>query len=245
MVCCMRVMTGSYRTVDLGHGLGYLHRITETAVQSLVRTLPDMSLPIERDWELIFKRWRSTTSDQGLVEYGESLGVTTESLGRLGAVYAGERRAWAFPMHDADRRIVGVRFRSADAKKWSLTGSKAGLFVPENLSDGPLMLCEGPTDTAAMLTLGFEAVGRPSCSGGAGMIQEILSRARRDVVIVADADGPGRMGAGKLAEMIVGLCKTLKLITAAPYKDVRQWVNDFGTATQVKIRVENASYVSQ
>jgi 5S rRNA maturation endonuclease (ribonuclease M5) len=149
-----------------------------------------------------------------------SLGVSGESLHRLGAVWSKRHDAWAFPMSDGER-IVGIRLRNAAGKKWAVTGSKQGLFIPADLSGtGPLLICEGPTDTAALLTLGFDAIGRPSCRGGENQIARLL-KPYPEIVIVADRDGPGLDGAKLLAER---LWKPCKIIAPPRHKDARAWV---------------------
>ena len=90
--------------------------------------------------------------------------------------------------------VLGVRLRLPGGEK-DLT-SRAGMmgfFIPEGIDAGKLLLvCEGPTDTAAILDLGFSAVGRPSCTGGVKLLVELLRTAKPSgVVIVADADAPG------------------------------------------------------
>jgi hypothetical protein len=45
---------------------------------------------------------------------------------------------------------------------------------------------------------------------------------RRDVVIVADNDGPGQVGAKALQDRIVGLCASVRVWTP-PAKDLREW----------------------
>jgi len=62
-------------------------------------------------------------------------------------------------------KIIGIRRRLPNGRKISLTSSKTGLFIPADLSpEGLLLICEGPTDTAAALDLGFAAIGRPNCN---------------------------------------------------------------------------------
>ena len=116
--------------------------------------------------------------------------------------------------------------RGIDGDKWAVKGSKQGLFIPTGLDDSKaLFICEGPTDTAAMLDMGFNAIGRPSCLGGRDLIIELLSsRANKDVVIMSDQDDAGEDGARRLAQSLHKL--TTKLVICPPppgYKDVRAW----------------------
>jgi len=123
--------------------------------------------------------------------------------------------------------VIGIRFRSDAGKKWSARGGREGLFAPISLrGDGTLFLCEGPTDCAALLGLGLEAVGRPSCAGGVALLSDVVrSRLPERVVIVADRDEAGRRGAACLAEALVPYARDIRLIEPPEgIKDVRVWV---------------------
>ena len=59
-------------------------------------------------------------------------------------------------------------------------GGREGLFIPRDLDPAAgLWVVEGPTDCAALLGLGIEAVGRPSCSGGMRHLAGLARRLRR------------------------------------------------------------------
>ena len=163
-----------------------------------------------------------------LAEFANSLGLSTNSLTRLAVGWSSDSKAWAFPMR-REQQIVGIRLRSQTGHKWSVTGGREGLFIPHGLTFSEMLLiAEGPTDTAALLDMGFEAVGRPSCSGGVGLLVD-LGRSRRvkDVVIVADVDphGAGQRGAESLAIALVPYCPSIRVIEPpGGIKDVRDWM---------------------
>lgn len=152
------------------------------------------------------------------------LGVREESHRRLRAGWSG--RAWSFPMSDAAGAVRGIRLRYPDGTKLSAKGGREGLFIPSQLAnDGTLLIAEGPTDTAALLELGFDAVDRPSCSGGVRLIVDLV-RARRpeSIVIAADPDEPGRRGARLLAQVLVVYCRDVRTIMPPEnLKDMREW----------------------
>ncbi len=108
---------------------------------------------------------------------------------------------------------------------------------------GMLFVCEGPTDTAAMLDLGFSAVG-----GRVAVALQVMrkrmsnSTVRSVVVIVADNDEPGVNGANRLAEDLRSVCKSLKVISPpARYKDVRSWKLAGATRERVISIVQRAA----
>ena len=87
------------------------------------------------------------------------------------------------------------------------------------------MICEGASDAAAGCDLGLACVGRFSCSHGAGLLFELVRGQRPgQVVLIADADEPGRRGAEQLAAVLLPYVPVLKVITPpAPYRDLRAW----------------------
>jgi hypothetical protein len=168
------------------------------------------------------------------------LGVTVGSLNQLGIGRTG--RSWSFPMAGKSDRVCGIRLRGDDGSKYAVRGSKQGLFVPTGLAwTGPLLLPEGPTDTAAALDLGFDAIGRPSCSGGVGLVVGLVKRmAPTAVVVVADTDEPGQRGAAALARSLAPYCRDVRVVTP-PVKDMREWVRAGANAAHVHEAIASAS----
>jgi hypothetical protein len=98
------------------------------------------------------------------------LGVGLHSLQRLGI--GRHRYAWAFPMSSPRGEIVGIRLRPDSGGKICVNGSRLGLFMPQGpLTSDEVMICEGESDAAAMLSLGFYAIGRPGLRQWDGLPQ--------------------------------------------------------------------------
>ncbi len=55
----------------------------------------------------------------------------------------------------------------------------------------------------------------------------------REVVILADADGPGRAGAERLAKAIFRTSRSVKIIEPLSGKDMREWDTDVDTLKSV------------
>lgn len=167
-----------------------------------------------------------------LDRFARSLGVTIASLRRLGIGWTG--RCWAFPMVGSDAAICGIRIRKPSGGKFSEKGGHEGIFVPQVLTGvDPLVVCEGPTDTAALLDLGFDAIGRPSCRGGVRLIADFVRRGDwKRHVIFADADGPGLDGALALARVLAPLSHDVRVVVP-PAKDARAWKNAGATRENV------------
>lgn len=183
----------------------------------------------------------------------QELGVSVRALERLQIGWNG--KGYTFPMRNGRERVIGIRIRACKGK-WSVPGSRNGLFWPEGVysgSDYPLMICEGATDCAALLYLGYDAIGRPSCMGGVDHVVEFLKGKRRDVVIMSDKDQPkqrpdgstwrpGQEGAARLAVEIRPLVKTLKIVKPPFHKDVRDWLRAGATRAVVEAVITNTKF---
>jgi len=219
---CMRVVSENPHTLRDG-STGYIHRFSAGAVAPR---------PVEKRIEPAINvggtlaNW-SMRGRGSLVDYGKELGVSPQSLRALHAtpcpVYF---RTWAFPMRDGYNNLIGIRLRNQSGRKWAIEGSHNGIFLPQCEPQETALVCEGPTDTAAALSMGFFAIGRPSCTGGGPMVITAVKRLRvQRVAIVADNDGPGLTGALSFAKFI----PVPSAIVVLPCKDVRQFINNGGT----------------
>jgi phage/plasmid primase-like uncharacterized protein len=169
-----------------------------------------------------------------------SLGLSIESLVALGIGWANQFGAWSFPMYDENNVVRGIRLRRPNGCKFAVKGSKEGLFIPqilEALIGQDLFVCEGVTDAAAMLDLGFQhVVGRASCNAG---VRQLIAFAKKrmpgQLIIVADSDPPGREGANRLASILVAYVPVVKII-APPLglKDAREWLCSGATRDDVE-----------
>lgn len=234
---CMRVESGK----PTRNG-GWLHRLTEARIQhpSRVRRA-SVSCHAPPDFGQLAEQLRQAVCAAGLARLAASLGVSVDSLRRLGIGWDGE--SWAFPMRDATGRVVGIRRRFDNGRKLSVKGGHEGLFVPTGLSSSDvLLICEGPTDAAALLDLGFSVIGRPSCSGGRRHVVRIATGRR--AVIVADADGPGQLGANLLAFFLRPHCPSVRVITPPDaIKDARAWKRAGATREDIERTIREAEAV--
>lgn len=214
---CMRVQSDKE-----SHNGGWLHKIDKDRP---FRPLPPLRPvhPAERlaiDFKKLLWGWQNQTPDLELEVFAEVLGVDFLALKAIGVAWAKPHHAWAFAMRDQDGEVIGIRLRANDGRKWAVTGSKAGIFMAHPLLRQPMaFICEGPTDTAAVLSMGLWAYGRPSCTGGTELLQKtIRQHGVKEVVILSDNDEPGIHGARRLAEQLPIRCCVL----VPPTKDVRE-----------------------
>jgi hypothetical protein len=226
---CARVAEGSVRQID---GAGWLHRLRDDGWEPsrwrrvVIPAPRPAKSPVLAD---LAEAYRLAASPSWVARLSGDLGVSAGSLIRLGIGWCESSRAWSFPMVDHSGAVLGIRLRTDSGRKISVKGSRDGLFIPHDLHGAEqLLIGEGPTDTAALLDRGFDAIGRPSCRGGTSLILDLIGRWRPgSVVIVSDNDegGQGQAGALDLAGRCRLRCRDVRLISPpGGIKDVREWV---------------------
>lgn len=254
-VICPRTPDGAVK--DLGEA-GHLHILRETARPRMHEYRAPVTPRTEApNWGALMARWPSNLPCGAPESLGVSLGVSLDSLRRLQALWATDYAAIAFPMSDDLGKVIGIRLRNDQGQKWAVRGSRNGIFWPLGVGmgepDQPILICEGPTTCAALLDLGYEVFGRPSCSTGNAILRTILSRDKRPVVIVADNDmphlrpdgsvwHPGQEGAEKLAADLEGATRGTRIISPIGHKDARDWVRAGVTRATVDMVIQNALY---
>ncbi len=213
-VFCMRVT--STKTKEFKDGsVAYLHPVGKTAQNLSTRT---QRKPVTLDVRTVLKEWGRFNRSGSMGLLAENLGVTLESLESLGCTKAPMHGTWAFPMSNGEGEFCGIRLRRDNGDKWAERGSHQGLFIPQVAFSPVILLCEGPTDTAAALSLGYSAVGRPNCCGGIEQIKTLVARLHvRMAVIVSDLDDAGLRGARTLQEHL----PIATAILVLPSKDLR------------------------
>jgi len=238
-VICPRVETNSVAYIE---GSGWLHKFgenpdTKPRFKAVPKQLPEHNAVMAE----IFNKMRKQISPEEVMSLSKDVGVSEKSLNKLSVGYSNGRDAYAFPMTRKGRRLVGIRYRTRTGSKFAAKGSKQGLFVPSNFSyEKGVIVCEGPTDTAAMLDLGLNAIGRPSCNSGGLLIKEIAKGL--PVAIISDKDDVGRAGSKKLAELLIKGNKTrVCIIEPKSGKDAREWVHKGATKKEVLLAIKEAS----
>jgi len=226
--CCMRVESD----VQMRNG-GWLHK----SGSPIARYVPPPRRVVDEhppDLEGLWRQWSQATDFHQIDGLAMSLGVEAESLRLIGCAWTG--RAWAFPMKNADGEMIGIRLRDNAGNKWAVKGSKQGLFLSELGCEPVAHVVEGPTDTAAGLTLGLSVIGRPSCvSCESEILRYVQKQKIRRLVIITDNDEPGLRGAAKLQDML-----TIPSCIWVPFtKDLREFVILGGTREMIEAGVRD------
>lgn len=233
-VWCGRVPTGSLRQ---NHGGQFLHlrknNISTFLLQSVARL--DQAAPRYELGPLADQLYENGVAQRK--NLASILGVDEQSLEQLRVGWNPVTRIWSFPEKNASGRIVGISARHENGDKKRLSGSKMGLTyaVGWDLREGPILLVEGGSDTAALLGLNLCVVGRPSNFGGVDLLTELLLEQPldRDIIVVAENDQkpdgkwPGKEGAIRTAERLaLELNRTINWSLPPDHaKDARVWLN--------------------
>lgn len=242
---CMRVPNGAVKQTRNG---GWLHRLQDVRCRPARRMVQagrnDPDAASRADYGSLAARCAAAVNSDRLQRLADELVLSVASLHRLDIGWSADHRAWTFPMTDAGGRVLGIRLRRANGFKFAVRGGHDGLFIPSDLtSNGPLLICEGPTDTTALIDLGFNAVGRASCTGGTRLLVELIKRrGRPEAVIVTDADEPGRRGAEALASVLAAYSPVVRVIQPPDgLKDARQWKQRGATHQDIQQFIEVAT----
>lgn len=216
----------------------WLHKF-DGPVPKLPRREKTPTLSALLDAQSLIEKWRLSTNGE-IDQLARDLTVSARSLLDLGTVWAAPHRAYGFPMTNQDGVVTGIRLRATDGKKWAVKNSKAGVFFPTGamirLSTTRVFICEGPTDTAALLSIGLFAIGRPSCLGCEQIVCDLLRNlGTREAVLITDNDAPGLRGAEKLQTAL----RVRTAFLVPPAKDARAFVAAGGTAQLLESMLNN------
>lgn len=209
----------------------HLSRVIAT-LPTIATSKPTQSADDRKRCELMARVFARNLTDAGRDHLALSLGVAPDALRRLQVGWNPVQQVSSWPMRNDVGDIVGVRLRDpVTARKWSVRGSDGhGVFYDaDQLPDTPkgtrVWICEGPTDTAALLTLGFMVIGCPSSGVGGEFIASIGHRIRpADWVIVSDADAKGIEGAKRLQSDLVAIAPVRIISPPTGCKDARAWL---------------------
>jgi phage/plasmid primase-like uncharacterized protein len=168
-------------------------------------------------------------------ELCEQLGLPRVALDALPLV-GHDGKAWTFPEVDGRGEIIGIARRFRDGSKKAVSGSRRGLTIPVNWSERgtPLFIVEGQSDTLALSLCAVSSIGRPSNTGGADMLAELLVGFPLDRPIIVmgendqkpDGQWPGHDGADRVATALAKKLQRRIFLALPPdgAKDVRAWI---------------------
>lgn len=241
-VLCQRVESEHINKNPAG---GWFHRFgQDNAANRPQRSKFKRFIAPLKDPERLLQAWRGAFNQFTVKTLADGLGVSVSALHELECTFGSSY--FGFPMRDDTGKVIGIRTRDFHGNKKAITGSRSGLFYSESPEALELLerfdaafICEGPTDTAALLSLDFYGIGRPNCATGNEFVIKLLKRLNISrAVVVADNDEikaggkrPGLNGAQQLKKEL-GIPSCLWM-PPSPIKDVRQFLNEGGTQEMI------------
>lgn len=259
LVLCMRVESQKPSGCKLG---GWLHSVSDGRQEITHTTVPKEKPRI--DWTLLAQKMFAAPNAAGERYYlSKTLVVKEAALVELG-VGSGwdDYRSLPYsswPERDAQGVVVGIVRRYRDGAKKMIRWSSHGLYYADGflrMTNGPVFMPEGGSDTAAMLSLGLNVIGRPSNLGGVDQLAELAAtiHKRNRLVVMAERDEkprgehpscpkycrgclrcwPGLIGAKETAKRLEERLKRKVFWTLPEAKDVRAWLNEHDEITAVE-----------
>lgn len=221
---CMRVVSNKPITLKDG-SVGYIH--DGQGAVPLVKEKPKPE-PVINSSKLLCE-WRESNQSKPVTILADKLGVAASALLSLGATWASPHRAWAFGMKDGWGNLIGIRLRSDDGHKWAVRGSHSGIFLPNVAPERTALICEGPTNCAAGVHLGYFTIGIPSAGAGVPHLCAAIKRlgVRRVALICDNKDGDISFRSNPTIQNHLPVPSCLLVL---PCKDLRDFVQMGGTS---------------
>jgi hypothetical protein len=213
---CARIQEGSIRKIGEA---GYLFNLNGQGFAAVIKV--QKSVNYAPDTKHVMKMYCSLNfAPEALKPLATHLGVSVDSLQNLGC--GKSPKSWNFPMYNAKKEMIGIKRRNLEGNKWCVRHSKLGVYLPRLFDmNKPAIICEGESDTAAMLSMGYNAIGRASAMTCRVILSQFLNPALCHIIVADnDKNGIGGKEAFKLRDK---LCKACVIFPPAPYKDARQW----------------------
>lgn len=258
LTLCMRVESSR---PSRGKAGGWLHKTGEPSGHKRLDRQSEPKHISEQSAAKLLRTWKRDTNRRNVEQLAVDLGVKAWSLESLGVVWCDGRSCWAFPMKDIRGKPIGIRFRTSQ-RKVSVGGSKSGLFFSDGLcARETVWLTEGPTDTAALMSIGAKCVvGRSSLTSCWDDVRAILAKfkAKRAILVTDDETteekleakergeivgpvSPGRVESRRLAKTLSLPCK---FVLVPGCKDIREYVKSGGTMKGIIAMLEHQKWVT-
>jgi hypothetical protein len=196
------------------------------------RTTQDAELEVPSDSKHLTEFHQASRPGKGLAPLAKEWGLPLDAVKRL--EIGTDRGRWVIPERSGAGTIVGISFRHSDGQKTCLPGSQRGLIIPTDtmpVDGAPLYLAEGASDTAALISIGATAIGRPAAyltrRAFARLTYLLMMRRFDDVIVMADRDDVGKEGAATLASQLKQHNPNWRVRWALPrkgYKDIREQI---------------------
>jgi hypothetical protein len=251
---------------------GWIHKLDKVMSVAFLETPKRAETTSEADWtRLALSAYQHEKATAARRMLSKLLGVEVSALERLEVGWGWDafRRVeyTTWPERRPGNKVTGIIRRywkgvsESGGNKLTMRGSKHGLYLPKDwwTDEGPVLVPEGGSDCAALLSMGLSAIGRPSNVGGINMLIGALGDSEHRPIIVLgerdrkpervgsvvqcpqDCEGcswcwPGRYGCIATAERLAEGLKRNILARLIPdgFKDARDYLNKATKPTRAK-----------
>lgn len=223
-VICPRVKSGSYIK-----GSGYFHKLYNNGLLGTKKAAKRRSNRMVNWFTLAQLYMRQ--ADATIWKLSKQLGLSVDTLSKFCVGWDGE--AYTIPCYTGFQEMNGIMRRWPDGSKKWVTRSRNGLFIPKMKSiEGNVFIPEGFSDAAALVELGFRAIGRPNCEVGLEGIKDFIADNPNIAMITVVGDNDpdnvhgdvGQRGAERLVRELYGNKVQLGILDIPKqFKDTRQW----------------------
>ncbi|HEU5275121.1 MAG TPA: AAA family ATPase [Xanthobacteraceae bacterium] len=130
---------------------------------------------------------------------------------------------------------------------WSLKGTRRVLYYLDRVIEADpervVYVVEGEKDVEALEELGLVATCNPQGAGKWRSVADCASKALkgRRVVVIADADDPGRRHAADVAAQLRGVAASVRVIEPRRGKDAADWIEAGGTVEEIEATAASAA----
>lgn len=257
VACCMRIPS----LKPIKNDGGFIHQLSGPHLLGLPVQRKKVQVALEQ-WQGMAAAFYANGQRKRLAASRE-LGVTVKSLEDLGVGEGrDERRELTYsswPERNDKGLVTGITRRYTkpvfDGKnKIMLPGGKRGLYYAKEWREArTLFIPEGGSDTAAILSVGLQAVGRPSATGCLPLLASLLStyngtivvlgeRDRKDIKDHGECDGcshcwPGLHGARRTLVRLKQsnpARKVVAMLPPDPFKDARAFLAEYRHITEME-----------
>jgi hypothetical protein len=135
-------------------------------------------------------------------ELSKQLGVSVAAIEKFGVRWVYDH--WLIPMYNSKGQICGIQFRFKNGDKKAQKHSKQGIFKPTIKFDTnkPLYITEGFSDTAVMVEMGFQAIGKFNALHKLNKETTRQINKFSKVFIISDTDECGLKGSMELQKKV-------------------------------------------
>ena len=211
---------------------GWLHALGDTQYLSPKKVIKTKDF--NHDPEYICMLYKKLNFIYPRYHLADRWNVTPKSLLDLGVGYSDE--IYYLPMRNAINEIIGLQRIYPSDEKRTVKHSQLGIFKSIHFNPKePVYIQDGCSDTAAMLSRGYNSLGRASESSCKSILRKLLKHCPQ-INIVPDNDlgGTGFRYAYKLAAYLYRSSCEINIMFNRDFKDIRNWINS-GTFSHKKL----------